>query len=141
MNAHRGFTLMEVMVVIVVVAILTAIALPSYESYMLRTRRATASACLLELAQFMERFYTVNLQYNNNLAGAPVALPTLQCQSDLNAYYTFSFDGAVAARAYAIRAVPQGNQSNDTCATLRLNQAGEKSIVGAPAGVTVAQCW
>lgn len=141
MNAHKGFTLIELLIVVVIVAILGAIAIPSYEAYTIRTRRATASACLLELAQFMERFYTVNLQYHQDTAGADVALPTPQCRSDLAGIYTFGFNGAVTARAYVIEAAPQGRQTRDACATLRIDQSGRKDLVGAAAGTTVAQCW
>ncbi|MDR0717762.1 MAG: type IV pilin protein [Azoarcus sp.] len=141
MNAHKGFTLIELLIVVVIVAILGAIAMPSYEAYTIRTRRATAAACLLELAQFMERFYTVNLQYHEDTAGAGVALPTPQCRSDLDGVYTFGFDGAVTQRAYAIQAAPQGRQANDACATLKIDQSGKKELADAAAGTDVAQCW
>jgi len=132
----RGFTLIELMIVVGVLAILASIAFASYRNAVVNSRRAAASACLLEVAQFMEREYTTRLTYAN-----VTTLPTLACRNDLAAFYTFSLNGAATATAYSVQAVPQGVQASaDTkCGTLRLNQAGTRSITGS--GGTVATCW
>ncbi|MDR1462236.1 MAG: pilus assembly protein PilE [Azoarcus sp.] len=97
-------------------------AVPGYESYMARTRRVTAAACLLELSGFMERHYTVDLAYTG------AALPETQCQSDLSSHYTFSLvDDKLTQRTYTIQAAPIGNQANDACGTLGIDQAGTKT--------------
>ena len=57
----RGFTLIELMVVVAIIAILAAIAYPSYTNHVVKTRRAAATACVMEAAHFMERYYTTNL--------------------------------------------------------------------------------
>jgi len=115
-----GFTLIELMVTVAIIAILAAIAYPSYTNHVRKTRRAAATACVLEGAQYMERFYTTNMTY----AGA--TLPSTACRSDLQNFYTVSI-AAQAATTYSIQAVPQGPQASDSCGTLSVTQTGAKS--------------
>ena len=70
MNKDRGFTLMELMVVVAIVGILGAVAYPSYIDSTRKARRADAQADLIELSGFMERFFTENNRYDQNTAGA-----------------------------------------------------------------------
>ena len=67
MRQVRGFTLIELMIVVGIVAILATIANASYQSFVLKSRRAAAATCLMERAHYMERYYTTQLTY----AGAP----------------------------------------------------------------------
>ena len=64
MRGARGFTLIELMSVVTIIAVLLALAVPAYRDAVRNTRRAVAQTCLEEAAQFMERFYTTNLQYH-----------------------------------------------------------------------------
>ncbi|GGA68839.1 hypothetical protein GCM10011521_03810 [Arenimonas soli] len=134
-RGNRGFTLVELMIVVAIIAILASIALVSYQNSVVKSRRAAASACLLEVAQFMEREYTTRLTYAN-----VNALPALGCRDDLAGLYTFGLNGTPTATAYSVEAVPQGAQASaDTkCGTLRLSQAGTRSVTGS-SGATY--CW
>jgi type IV pilus assembly protein PilE len=138
-NRSRGFTLMEIMIVVLIIGILAAIALTSYQRQVVESRRKAGTACLLEAAQFMERFYTTNLRYDEDAGGNAVALPVLSCFGDLAAHYTFDI-GDVTRRTYRVDATPQGSQATrDTaCATLTLNQAGVRGVSGT---ATAAACW
>ena len=130
----RGFTLIEVLIVVAIVAILSAIALPSYREHIIKTRRATAIGCLSELSLYMERYHTTELKYDG------VALPVTACQTDLQNFYTFAFPaGEPTATTFIIEATPTGSQEADTrCATLGINATGVKTISGT---ATVAACW
>ena len=72
---QRGFTLVEIMVVLAIVMTLAAIAMPSYTENINRSKRAEAKAQLLEAAQFMQRFYSQNDSYAQTRAGVAVAVP------------------------------------------------------------------
>lgn len=136
----NGFTLLELMVTVTIIAVLAAIAYPAYQDQVMKTRRSAAAACLTEVSQFMERFYTTNLRYNTTTGGVAVAIPVLQCRTDSAAHYTISFSGNPTATAYTVQAVPQGAQATrDTkCGTLTLNHAGAKTKSGTG---TVTECW
>ncbi len=127
--AGRGFTLIEAMIVVAIVAILVAVAYPAYVDQMRKSRRADAQAVLMEAAQFMERFHTENFRYDRNVAGVAVALPAALAQAPKDGatkYYDVSLQ-AVAAQTYTLRAVPKGAQATDPCGTLRLDNLGRKT--------------
>ena len=133
-SAQAGFTLIELMVTVAIVAILAAIAYPSYQNHVLKTRRTAAQGCLLEHVQFMERAYTTNLTYEAAGGGAP-ALPASQCERELEAFYDFQLD-SVANRAFSLSASPKGAQDKDKCGKLGIDQSGAKTAVGG-----ADSCW
>lgn len=137
-RTSAGFSLIELMVVVAIVGILAAVALPSYQAYVVRTQRAAATACLAEMAQFMERVYASNLRYDLNNAVA-TALPAAQCRNDIAARYTIAL-AASAQRTFSVTATPQGAQASadGQCATLSITQAGTRAISGTG---TVPDCW
>jgi type IV pilus assembly protein PilE len=129
----RGFTLIEMMIVVALIGIISAVAYPSYQGQMQRSRRASATACLSEMSNAMERAYTTTMQY-------PSTLPTLSCTADNSAYYTISLVTASSSTTtYVVQAVPTGPQVKDTkCNTLTLDNRGIKTASGTD---TVANCW
>lgn len=116
MKANCGFTLIELMVVVLVVAILAAWAVPTYQDQVRKARRADAQADLMQVVQFMERFFT----QNNTYVGA--TLPITQSPRSGQAFYTIQFAAAPTATAYEVRAVPQGSQAADRCGTMSITQ-------------------
>ena len=112
---NKGFTLIELMVTVVILGIIAAIALPSYQEQVKKTRRVNAQSDLLELASYMERFYTENFTY----AGA--ALPFTESPKEGSSKY---YDLAIAdsnATSYRLSATPKNAQANDRCATMTVN--------------------
>ena len=143
-RTHRGFSLIELMIVVAVVGILAAIAYPNYQDYLAKSRRAEARTALLQLSQFMERYYTNNGRYVDN-AGARPTLPFEEVpRDDASPYYRISFnedDVDNEAVAYVLRATRSGLMSSDKCGTLILTSTGARSIESADAGVGLATCW
>lgn len=145
MNKQRGFTLMELMIVVTIIGILAAIAYPSYQDQVRKSRRADCEGAIVGLGNAMERFYSVNNTYLGAAAGgantgAPAIYAT-SCPVDGNtAYYNMTIQAATAS-TYSLQAVPLGVQLNDRCGTLTLTNTGLKGITGATAGVTWQQCW
>ena len=125
-----GFSLLELMIVVVVIAILAAIVYPNYRESVLKSRRGQAKADLVEIAQILERRHTVDNQY-----GGPV--PVLSDSSALQHYTFTSGNIANGAQAFMLTATPTGSQTQDACGTLSLTSTGEK---GNSSG-TLADCW
>jgi len=129
-----GFTLIELMIVVVVVGILAAVAFPAYTTQIKKTRRAMAKADLLELANFMQRVHTETGCYNpgpdNDCStAADAAAPTLpftQSPKDSNAkYYTLSVSVS-GADTFTLTATPISGTTQDGDGLLTIDQAGRR---------------
>lgn len=123
----RGFTLIEIMIVVSIIAILAAIAYPSYVEHVVKTRRASAAGCLQEYAQLLERHFATQMTY----VGAPAF--NGQCATDLAQFYTFTPN--LAARTFTLTATPSASQSDPKCGALGLNQVGVKTKSGTAASI------
>jgi type IV pilus assembly protein PilE len=126
-----GFTLIEIMVVLAIVGVLAAIAVPAYSKHVLRSNRSNAQAILMESAQFMERYYTVNNSYVGATAVSAV-VPKGATGSAVK--YNVSFSVDPTATVYTLQAVPNGGQTRDTCGTMTISHTGAQT----PA---TAGCW
>jgi len=131
-NSHRhhqaGFTLLELIIVVLVVTILAALAMSGYGYAMIKTRRAAAEGCIVEAAQVMERFYTINMTYTG------AVLPNPLCSADVSGYYTVGYAASEpTATTYKFQAVPKGPQAKDSCGTLTLDHLANKQ--------PVPNCW
>lgn len=133
-----GFSLIELMIVVLVIGIISAVAYPSYQTYVVKGKRAEGRAALLRAAQNQERFFTTNNSYT----------------TDLNAAGTNAFSGDnLASSAYTLQVTPGGAGiatsfiakavpvfADTECATLTYNQAGQRGMEGATA-IDVSRCW
>ena len=117
MSKNRGFTLIELMVVLAVIALLLAIAVPAYREQVRKSRRAEAVAALGQWQLGLERWRADRPSYANpdGLAGYPVAPPAQ--------WYTFTIPAA-GPTGFTIRAAPVGDQTEDKCGTFQLVMAG-----------------
>ncbi|MBK8507289.1 MAG: prepilin-type N-terminal cleavage/methylation domain-containing protein [Candidatus Competibacteraceae bacterium] len=142
-----GFTLIELVVVVAIIGILAAIAYPSYQDSVRKSKRADAKSALLELAQWMERNYTLTNQYNRAVgdstdqttAQMTSKLPFNQSPRDSTKAYDLSVS-AVTNNGFQIDATPAGTQASDPCKTLTLTHTGAKGVAGG-AMSTAAECW
>lgn len=129
----RGFTLIEMMIVVVILAILAAIALPSYQKYVLRSHRAEGQALLSEAAARQERYFA----QNNTYASTSTALNLASYLAGVQ-YYSLAISN-VTASTYTLTATATGSQARDSeCLTLTLDQAGTR---GASGTGTASTCW
>lgn len=133
-GTNKGFTLIELMITVVIVAILASVAYPSYTEHVRKARRTDATVSLLELAQFMERYYTSNGRYTADALGNAPALPFTKSPKDgTDRFYALALNN-LTATTYTLTAVPQ---QADRCGTLTLTNTGVKQATGG----TVDECW
>ena len=130
---QQGFTLMELMVVVVIVGILAAVALPAYQSSVRKARRSDARIALTETAQTLERCQTQFGRYDD--PACPVAASFASPQG----YYTIT--ATLAAGRYQLRASTSGVQRTDTgCAALTLDSLGVRAALDG-ANAAASGCW
>jgi type IV pilus assembly protein PilE len=130
-----GFTLIELMIVVTVVAILSSVALPSYVEHVRRSRRADAQTQLLQAAQYLERRYTTSGNYGN-------ALPSgyTQSPSTGTALYNITLStNAPVNSTFVLTASATGTMTGDRCGDFVLAHTGAKSLRNASAPED--QCW
>jgi type IV pilus assembly protein PilE len=143
-QTQRGFTLIELMITVAIVGILASIAYPSYQSSVMKSRRADAQGALLGFENAMERYFTVKNKYTGaGVGGADTGAPDpiiYTISSETANFYTVTISAATDS-TYTLNATPTGAQTNDECGTLTLTHTGVKDVSGADSGVTAADCW
>ena len=138
----KGVTLIELMIVIVVVAILASIAVPSYRQYVLRSHRVEAKTALLNLAAAQEKFYLVNNDYaeSGELTTAPPAGLGLSGTTE-NGWYTVAIT-ASSATAFTATATATGTQTADNdCRVFSINSQGVRTASNSSSGDSTNTCW
>lgn len=134
----RGFTLIEVMIVVAVLGILASVAYPSYQDSVRRGHRAEARAHLMKIAQWMERTATANGTYPITTVPAQKTAIDATLVGPSSSRYIYTLTSTTGA-VYTAKAIPQGAQTADGCSTLTLNHQGEQGVENAKLPKT--DCW
>ena len=134
----HGFTLIELMIVVAVVGILTAIAVPSYLQFVKRSHRADAKTALLADAQFLERNFTESNDYSKDSSGAAISLPFTVSPTSGTVMYDIVV--ATTASTFTLTATPRAGSTmaGDACGNLTLDNLGQQGVTGT---LSVAECW
>ena len=144
MKRQAGFTLIEVMIVVIIIGILTAIAVPSYTDYLVRSRITQATSGLAERRTRMEQFFQDNHTYYSAAAGAVPELNSPACTTDNTSSKHFGFTCAKDATSYTLTATGTGAMLGFV---YTIDQANAKTTTidasKAPSGWGSAQvaCW
>jgi type IV pilus assembly protein PilE len=137
----RGVTLIELMIVVVVMAILASIAVPSYRRYLIRANRTEARIALLQLQTAQEKFYLQNNVYTNKVADASPTGLGLLSTTETGKYAIEVTTLATGGQSYTATATPAtgGGQADDKdCTTFTITDRGVKGMTGLG---TVEKCW
>lgn len=133
---HKGFTLIEVMIVVAIVGVLGSIAYPSYNDYIRRGHRGEARAGLLQAQQWLERAATATGTYP-----ASSAFPVGLTKVPNNRYdITYTPVGNPVA-TFTLTATPKGEQVGDKCGAYTLTNTGLRGAYGQTTGSIVTDCW
>lgn len=139
-NSQSGFTLTELMIVLVIVGLMAAFALPSYRDQALRSARTDAKADLATYAQELQECYsqTGNFGHNDckNIIGSS--------KTSSEGKYTIAFVGTPTAEAYTLRATPisgKGQERDTDCASFTINNLGQQSALDSGNADNTDECW
>lgn len=138
---EKGFTLVEIMIVVVILSLLGAIAVPSYLDSVRKSRRNAAKLQLQANVNFMDAFMTTNSKYDVDRGGAAVVLPILVSPAGAtggSVDYNISFADPTTSTTFRIQAVPVNKMAGDACGTLTINNAGVRTVSGS---LSMADCW
>lgn len=130
----QGFTLIDIVIALLIMAILVTIAYPYYVGFLLKSRRSDALAALTQDQIILERCYAQNFAYNTC-----TSLPTFP-QTSAQGYYSINLTN-LGATTYTLTATPVGSQARDTtCVSISVDQANVKTAVDS-GGSAQTICW
>ncbi|MDO6459195.1 type IV pilin protein [Granulosicoccaceae sp. 1_MG-2023] len=141
MKKSSGFTLIELMIVLAIVGILSAIAIPQYTKYVTKSKRTEATGTLMEIANKQVRYHADNNSYASNIGELGYgADDTVTDWVNTSGTYSFTISSS-STNSFELTATPQDEQaSNDTlCAALTYNSAGVKGESGTAS--SASECW
>jgi type IV pilus assembly protein PilE len=136
--AHSGFSLIELLLVVVIIGILAAVALPSYRSNVLAAGRAEGKSLLLQVASQQQQFFSVNNSYSIN--AGPLSTPPVEVLISSGKLYQVSVSSCPEGEityCFLATATPLGRQNEDACRNMSLTHTGLKGASGANA----EDCW
>ena len=130
----KGFSLIEIMIVVIILAVIAAIAIPAYQDTVIRGNRSDGKTALTTTAQALERCYTRFRAYNAD--DCEVNLPI----ASESGWYVITVDNStIGANGFTLTAVPQNRQTRDAeCMNFTLDHRGARGISGSG---TVGNCW
>ena len=138
-RGQGGFTLIELMITVVIIAILSAIAVPAYRSYVQRSKRSEATSALLRIQASQEKFFLQNNAYSANLAGVPPAGLGMLTVTDGGNY---DLTLAAVGGGYTATATATSTQADDSkCQTFTINQNGVRQAADGGGTDNTAECW
>lgn len=136
-----GFTLIELMIAVAILAIIAAVAIPSYREYVATAARGQAKAALLNAVQMEERYFTNNNTYLAIATASATTLIPSYSGADFNSRkYNITVAAGTTgniATSFTATATPSNGFSDATCGALSINNLGTKTS----AAGTVATCW
>lgn len=135
MTNNRGFTLVELLVTVAIIAILAAIAYPLYTHYVEKSRRSAAVTALQRAASAEEKYYATNNVYAPSLKALGYNATTVPVPSSQDYWYALSVTSS-GGSTYTITAVPKNVQAKDDCGTYTLSSTGARS-----SAKPTSQCW
>ena len=147
LRASAGFTLIELMVVVVIAAILIAIGGPMYTNQIRHSRRTEARTALLDLASREERYYSTHSAYTSSVANLgytgtwPISVGSnyYQITACVQATVTYPCTDAGTGATFVLTAAPINSQTKDTlCGSFTLDNTGVQNVSGTVAAQT---CW
>ena len=142
---NLGFSLLEMLIVLVIFGIILSFAYPNYQTYMIRAHRLEGQIALLDLANRMEHYFAKYGHYSGATIGSESEHDVLANPETNQGYYLLSIQTATESQ-FAIQAIPHNIQADADlrCQSLQFKSEGEKSIGpgpgGAPSG-TWEECW
>ena len=134
----RGFTLLEILVVVLLVAVVAALAVPGWRQHLVRVHRSEAITGLAEIAAAEERFYLSQGRYAGALTAAPPSGLGLALSASAR-HYSFSIAVAEDGQSFIASATPTGNQGSDgECFVFSIDHRGRRAVSGSREAVF---CW
>ena len=119
-----GFSLMELLVAVGIVGIITAVAVPSYKTYVQKSNRAGAQSHLMDIAQAQQQYVVDNRAYASTLT----ELNGMTTPADVDKYYTITIDVAAGPPpTFTVAATPKAGTTQASDVTLTINQANTKT--------------
>ena len=131
-RAARGFSLLELMIVVAIVAIIAAVAIPNYQEHSKNGRRATAAAALIDATSRQEQFFLDNKTYTTTIIAGGLNMAVVTEGGSYGLSVDIPTGACPVIRCFRVRATPQGAQVGDRCGTMTINSDRIKT----PSG-----CW